>query len=251
MKILVTNDDGIFADGIKNLVKSLKTVGDVFVVAPNRQRSASGHSITMHDPLRAEKVNFFDMNIPAWSVNGTPSDCVKLGIEALIKEKPDIVISGINRGSNLGTDVLYSGTVSAAIEGSMMGFPSIAVSLQYDQDMDYTHAGNFSKKICNMVYTNKLPMDTLLNINVPCTEDIKGFKITTLGVRKYQNSFIERIDPFGESYYWMGGEVCDEDNGEETDIHSVKNNYISITPIHFDITKHEMIHKLQEWKFDI
>jgi len=252
LKILVTNDDGVYADGIRSLVGALRDIGDVFVVAPNRQRSASGHSITMHEPLRAEKVDFFGMNIPAWAINGTPSDCVKLGIEALIKEKPDLVFSGINRGSNLGTDVLYSGTVSAAIEGAMLGLPSIAISLAYNNEWNYTCAANFSKKLAQQVYTKILPVDTLINVNVPNNnEKIQGVNITTLGIRKYKNSFIERIDPHGEAYYWMGGEISDEDNGEPTDIWSVQNNYISITPIHFDLTKFEYIKKLEEWNIKL
>lgn len=251
MKILVTNDDGVFADGIKNLAKSLSEVGEVYVIAPNRQRSASGHSITMHKPLRAEKVNFFDTDIPAWAVSGTPSDCVKLGIEAIMKEKPDIVFSGINKGANLGTDVLYSGTVSAAIEGAMFGLPSIAVSLQYGKEMDFTYAADFSKKISKMVYHKKLPVDTLININFPNSKKINDVKITTLGVRRYKNSFVERIDPHGNSYYWMGGEALDENNGEKTDIWAVKNNYVSITPIHFDITNYQLIEQLKDWKIDI
>lgn len=249
MKILLTNDDGIFAQGIRDLAKALIDIGDVFVVAPNRQRSATGHAITMHEPLRAEKIDYFDMKLQAWAVSGTPSDCVKLGIEALMKDLPDIVFSGINRGPNLGTDVLYSGTVSAAIEGAMLGFPSVAVSLASFKDLDYSFAAKFSKKIAKLVIEKQLPKDTLLNVNIPNQNEevIQGVKITTLGVRKYKNSFIERIDPHGEPYYWLGGEAVDEINGEETDIHSINQGYISITPIHFDLTKFELLERLEQW----
>ncbi|MDF2547891.1 MAG: surE [Anaerosolibacter sp.] len=249
MRILVTNDDGIYAEGIYKLASALEKVGEVWVVAPDRQRSATGHAITMHDPLRAEKVNLFDKSFPAWSINGTPTDCVKLAIEALMDKKPDIVFSGINKGPNMGTDVLYSGTVSAAIEAAILGIPAVAVSLADHENVNYEYAAEFSASIVDKVLSNPLPPDTLLNINVPnCSkENLNGVKITTLGVRKYKNAFIERIDPRGQVYYWLGGEIVDYHNEEGTDIHSVQNNHISITPIHFDLTKFDLIEKLNHW----
>ena len=249
MKILVTNDDGIFAEGIRSLTKALVDVGDVFVIAPNRQRSATGHAITMHEPLRVERVNYFELDVEAWAVSGTPSDCVKLGVEVLMKEKPDIIFSGINKGANLGTDVLYSGTVSAAIEGAMLGFPSIAVSLAAYQDLDYAFAAKFSKNLAQLLKEKHLPEETLLNVNIPNLKEefIKGVRVSSLGVRKYKNSFIERIDPQGQSYYWMGGEILDEDNGEHTDIFSIKSGYISVTPIHFDLTRFDLLSQVEQW----
>lgn len=253
MKILVTNDDGIYAQGIYKLATALHKLGEVFIVAPDRQRSATGHAITMHDPLRAEKIKFFDKDFNAWSINGTPTDCVKLGIEALMKDKPDIVFSGINKGTNLGTDVLYSGTVSAAIEGAILGCPSVAVSLSDGKDLNYDYAAEFCSYLVPKILQNPLPEDTLLNINIPnCKkENIKGVNITTLGVRKYKNSFVERIDPRGQSYYWLGGEIIEGNNKAGTDIYSLKNNNISITPIHFDLTKFELIEQLNNWKMEL
>ncbi|QEK12188.1 5'/3'-nucleotidase SurE [Crassaminicella thermophila] len=253
MKILITNDDGIYAEGIYKLACSLKRMGNIYVVAPDRQRSATGHAITMHEPLRAEKIKFFDKDFDAWAVSGTPTDCVKLAIEALVKEKIDIVFSGINKGPNLGTDVLYSGTVSAAIEGAILGYPAVAVSLADFKNVNYDVAAEFCCIVADIISKNPLPPDTLLNINIPnCKkENIKGVDVTTLGVRKYKNSFIERIDPRGQSYYWLGGEVIDEKNNEGTDIYSIKNNCISITPIHFDLTKFDLIEQVKKWNIQI
>ncbi|KXG76846.1 5'/3'-nucleotidase SurE [Thermotalea metallivorans] len=249
MRILVTNDDGIYAEGIYKLACALEKLGEVWVVAPDRQRSATGHAITMHHPLRAEKVKLLHTSFQAWSVNGTPTDCVKLAVEALMDHKPDIVFSGINKGPNLGTDVLYSGTVSAAIEGAILGIPAVAVSLADYQNVCYDYAAEFCTLLADKVINHSLPPDTLLNVNIPNTtkEKIKGVKITTLGVRKYKNSFIERIDPRGQIYYWLGGEIVDHENGEGTDIHSIQNQYISITPIHFDLTKFDLIDQLHQW----
>ncbi len=249
MKILITNDDGIFAEGLFKLACSLEKIAEIFIVAPDRQRSATGHAITMHDPIRASKVKLLDRDFEAWSVSGTPADCVKLGVEVLLQDQPDLIFSGINSGANLGTDVLYSGTVSAAIEGAILGFPSIAVSLADFSQFDYDYAAEFSATLARKMIENKLPPDTLLNVNVPnCKkEEIKDVKITTLGVRKYKNSFIERTDPRGQVYYWLGGEIVDEDHPEETDLYCVKNKSISITPIHFDLTKFNLIRELETW----
>ena len=253
MRILITNDDGIFAEGLLKLACSLEKIAEVFIVAPDRQRSATGHAITMHEPIRASKIKLLDRDFEAWSVSGTPTDCVKLGIEVLLPEPPDLVFSGINSGANLGTDVLYSGTVSAAIEGAILGFPSVAMSLADHSQLDYSYAAAFSIPLAKKVIEKKLPPDTLLNVNVPnCRkEQLQGVRITTLGVRKYKNSFIERIDPRGQAYYWLGGEIIDEDHQEETDLYCIKNNMISITPIHFDLTKFNLIRELETWDFHI
>lgn len=253
LKILITNDDGIYAEGIYKLACALERIGDVFVVAPNRQRSATGHAITMHEPIRAEKIKFFDKDFDAWSISGTPADCVKLGIQALMKEKPDIVFSGINNGPNLGTDVLYSGTVSAAMEGAILGYSAVAVSLAAFEHLHYDYASEFCGLLAEKIVQDPLPPDTLLNVNIPnCKkQDLKGVKATTLGVRKYKNSFIERIDPRGQSYYWLGGEILDEKKDEGTDIYSIQNNYVSITPIHFDLTKFDLIKEIEKWSTHI
>jgi 5'-nucleotidase len=251
MRILVTNDDGIGARGIKCLVQALKGVGEIYVVAPERERSAVGHAITMHKPLRANRVAYFGDEVKAWAVNGTPSDCVKLGVEALLGIKPDIVFSGINRGSNLGTDVLYSGTVSAAIEGAISGIPSAALSLASFEAEDYSAAGDFAVVLAKNVCEKGLEKDTLLNVNIPAVskEKIKGIKITSLGTRRYRNSFETRKDPRGHEYYWMSGEAIDELNSEDCDLYWITRNYITITPIHFDLTKFDMIKRIREWEF--
>lgn len=249
MKILVTNDDGIFAEGIYKLAKRLSDENEVFVVAPDRQRSATGHAITMHHPIRAKKVKFFDTDIEAWSVDGTPSDCVKLALEALLDIVPDFVISGINDGPNLGTDVLYSGTVSAAVEGAIHGIQSMAISMAYTKDIDFIIGSEFAFKMVKELNTNKLPKDTLLNVNIPNTsmKDLKGVKVTTLGIRRYKNAFERRHDPRGNEYYWLSGEVINEIQGKDSDINAIKDKFISMTPIHYNLTKFDLIETIEKW----
>lgn len=253
MKILVTNDDGIFAEGIYKLAKRLSEDHEVFVVAPDRQRSATGHAITMHHPIRATRVKFFDTDIPAWSVDGTPSDCIKLAMEALLDEKPDLIMSGINDGPNLGTDVLYSGTVSAAVEGAIHGIQSMAISMGYSKNIDFSLGTEFAFKMTKELETNKLPKDTLLNINIPnaSKEELKGVKITTLGIRRYKNSFEKRQDPRGNEYYWLGGEVINEIQGKDSDINAINEKYISMTPIHYDLTKFDLIQTIEKWNIGL
>lgn len=252
MRILVTNDDGINAPGIQALSKELELIGNVTVVAPDRERSATGHSITVHYPLRAEEICLIDSNVKAYAVDGTPSDCVKLAIDALLDEEPDLIVSGINRGSNLGTDVLYSGTVSAAIEGLIYRIPAIAVScVEYDNP-NYNFAAKF---VCNVIkeYTkHEFPKNTILNVNVP-EKNGKNFnyKITKLGTRKYENIFDKRLDPRGRTYYWLAGEVMEIDEDPETDVATIHRNEISITPIHFDLTNYDIIQKIKKWKIDM
>lgn len=253
MLILVTNDDGIGAAGIKCLVRALQEVGEVVVVAPERERSAVGHAITMHKPLRANRVDYYGDNIKAWAVNGTPSDCVKLGVEALLHKKPDMVISGINRGPNLGTDVLYSGTVSAAVEAAILGIPSAAISLASYEVDDYSVAADFAKVLARNIYLNGMEKDTLLNVNVPavCRDEIGGVRVTPLGTRRYRNTFDARTDPRGGRYFWLSGEAVDEYNTEDCDINLIVKNFITVTPIHFDLTKYDLIDKVKKWDLTI
>ncbi len=253
MLILVTNDDGIAAAGIRALAESLKKIADVAVVAPERERSAVGHAITMHKPLRANRVKYFEEGIDAWSVNGTPSDCVKLGMEVLLKGKPDLVFSGINRGPNLGTDVLYSGTVSAAIEAVMMGVPSAALSLASYECEDYGTAAEFAVLLAQNMYREGLDGNTLLNVNIPAVSkrELKGVRVTRLGTRKYVNSFQTRLDPHGREYYWMSGEAVNENNESDCDINLVAENYITITPVHFELTRFDYIERLSKWRFEL
>lgn len=249
MRILLTNDDGIHAPGIHALWHAFHGWAKVFVVAPEGERSATGHGITVHKPLRVEKLQFTYPNFHGWAVTGTPTDCVKLAMEMLLDEPPDLVVSGINRGPNLATDVLYSGTVSAAIEGVIYGFPAIAVSVAGWNTSDYLLAANVTRYLCEQLVEQGLTPDTLLNVNVPDipNKEINGLKVTKLGSRRYQNIFDKRTDPRGRTYYWMGGEVRDIDAGHGTDIKAIKDGYISVTPIHFDLTNYNVIQEVNDW----
>lgn len=250
MRILIGNDDGLFADGINALRRELETIegAQIFAAAPDRERSASGHAITMHKPLFAEEVQFSGSSATCWSINGTPADCIKLGLQALLDEPPDLVISGINRGPNLGTDVFYSGTVSAAIEAVILGVPAIAVSLCEFRKPDYSFAARFTKRLALEVLKRGLAPGTLLNVNVPAVEEehVAGTAVTKLGVRLYENSFDKRVDPHGRTYYWMGGDVMQLPNDPDTDVEAVRMNLVSVTPIHLDLTLHDQVPILRE-----
>lgn len=249
MRILLTNDDGIHADGIHALLPALSELGEVSIVAPDRERSATGHGITVHHPLRVQHYCIPDSNVCAWMVDGTPADCVKIAIQALLPVKPDLVVSGINIGSNLGTDVLYSGTVSAAVEGVILGVPSVAVSLTDYKKADFSYAAHVTKGIIEKMLKNGLPPNTMLNINVPPgqAEDIKGISVTKLGHRLYENTFDRREDPRGRVYYWLAGEVVEVNNDPDSDIAAVDSGYISVSPIHFDLTNYNIMNNLEQW----
>ncbi|MCK9603420.1 MAG: 5'/3'-nucleotidase SurE [Candidatus Omnitrophica bacterium] len=249
MNILLTNDDGIYSEGIRALYKSLKGIGNVTIVAPDTERSAVGHAITLSDPLRVKSVNregkFF-----GYATTGTPADCVKLAIRAILKKRPDIVISGINLGPNTGYSVLYSGTVSGATEGAILGIPSFAISLATFQNPDYTFAVEFAKKLTRIILNNKgLPEGTLLNVNIPAVDKkcIKGVKIVRQSKTAIKERFDKREDPRKHVYYWLTGEAVESDNQEDADIEAIRNNYISITPIHCDMTNYEFIKELKTW----
>jgi len=254
LHVLLTNDDGIFAEGLQVLAKEFMAVADTYVVAPDHEQSATGHAITMHRPLRAEKVKFLHTpDLTAWAVNGTPSDCVKLAVEAIMPVKPDLVVSGINRGANLGTDVLYSGTVSAAIEGAILGLPAIAISLAEYNEPEYEYAAEFTCKLAEIMLKKGMPPDTLLNVNVPgCgKEKMQGIAITRLGVRQYRNAFEQRTDPRGRIYYWLAGELIDMKDGDDTDVAAVKMCKISVSPIHYDLSKHDVLATMKDWVIEL
>jgi 5'-nucleotidase len=250
MRILISNDDGIFADGINALrerLEKMEEVKEIFVVAPDRERSATGHGITMHKPLRIWEMDYKSPKSSGWSVNGTPADCVKLALEELLKQPPDLVISGINRGANLGTDVIYSGTVSAAVEAVINGFMAIAASITSFTDNNFSVAADFIAKIIPIVYREGLPKGTLLNINVPPGEPL-GVRVARLGYMKYVNIFDRRTDPRGRVYYWMAGEVSNlEDNHKDTDIGLSSQGYITVTPVQIDITNHKELERISKW----
>ena len=243
--ILITNDDGIDATGLRHLYGALKKVGKVYVVAPDRKRSATSHSLTLHKPLRVERVKR-----DWYHISGTPTDCVNLALNTIVnKKRPDLLVSGINLGANLGDDVTYSGTVSAAIEGTLLGIPSIAVSVDGRGKMEYAAAAGFTVKLACLVMEKGMPEDTLLNVNVPNlpAHEIKGVKITQQGKRIWEDSVVQRVDPRGEKYYWIGGNYLGWRREEGSDIHAVKNGYISITPLHLDLTNYRAMKELDSW----
>ncbi|MCR4442729.1 MAG: 5'/3'-nucleotidase SurE [Peptococcaceae bacterium] len=253
MLILVTNDDGILAPGLQILARQMKGLGEVAVVAPAEERSATGHGITVRDPIRIKRMNFEGVN-NAWAVMGTPADCVKLAVQELIG-KCGLVISGINSGPNLGTDVIYSGTVSAAIEGIVLGIPSIAVSLASDEYGDYGAAAEAAFTLACHLQKKKelLPPDTLLNVNVPPVDkkEIRGFKVTRLGMREYKNVFDRRVDPRGNVYFWLKGDLIPHDEVDpEIDVVAVEQNYVSVSPIHFDLTNYRLINRIKSAGFE-
>lgn len=251
MRILVSNDDGIYANGIKVLVEALGKEHEVYVVAPDRERSASGHSLTMQTPLRVEEVELMEGAKKCWATTGTPGDCVKLAISAILPEdkKPELVISGINHGPNLGGDILYSGTVSCAMEGALMGIPSVAISLasiEHDRE-NFRVSADFMVKLLKKLENYKIPDKTVLNINVPglAKSDIIDAVATELGGRMYTDCYDKRIDPRGKVYYWLAGELVTETEDSSTDIAAIRNNKISITPITYDMTRRGYLEELE------
>ncbi|MDD4570532.1 MAG: 5'/3'-nucleotidase SurE [Tepidanaerobacteraceae bacterium] len=253
MKILITNDDGIHSEGLITLAQEVSEIAEVTVIAPDRERSATGHAITMHKPLRVEKVKIPNCKASGWMVNGTPSDCIKLGLEALLDITPDLVLSGINRGANLGTDIIYSGTVSAAIEAALSGVPSMALSIAGNNNAYFKNAAIYAKKLCLQISDYVFPKDSLLNVNIPLVnaDDIKGVRITHLGTMRYENSFDRRMDPRGRIYYWLAGELIENISDNDSDVWAIKNNYISVTPILFDLTKYDLIDTIKKWNLKV
>jgi len=258
MRLLLSNDDGINAPGLQTLRESLAPLGEVMVVAPEKERSGAGHGITAHKPLRPKKFTFSDGTY-GWSLNGTPADCVKLAIEELMPQKPDIVVSGINRGANLGTDVLYSGTVSAAIEGIINGIPSMAISLASFENDDFSQAAAFAAHIVPLLLdAGKDMQGILVNINVPPGKP-RGVRVTRLGTRRYVNAFHKRTDPRGNVYYWMAGEPEDTAPDHpaveaDVDAQAIKSNHISLTPLHYNLTDFTAInyfHKVVQQKLPV
>ena len=245
-KILISNDDGINSEGIKALAKAMKPLGEVYVVAPDRERSASSHSLTLYHPLRVEEVakNWY-------SVDGTPTDCVNLAINGILKMRPDLVVAGINKGPNMGDDITYSGTVSVAMEGTLLGVPSIALSVNAKKDFNFKPAADFANRLAKFVLEKGLHKDTLLNVNVPNLDgdDIKGYRMTKQGKRVYGDAVVEKVDPRGRKYYWIGGDDLGFAHMKDSDFEAVSEDYISITPIHLDLTNHASFREMKDWKF--
>jgi 5'-nucleotidase len=244
--ILVTNDDGIHTPGIGVLAEKLAEIGRVVVVAPDRERSAVGHSLTLHSPLRAEEIR------PGfYAVDGTPTDCVNLGIHGLFPERPQLVVSGINRGGNLGDDITYSGTVAAALESTLMGVPAFAVSLESGPftAADFEIGARFAVTLAGEVLRRGLPPDTFLNVNIPAGTP-RGVRLTRQGKRLYGDVVVENVDPRGRKYYWLGGGELGFQNIEGTDFNAVHDQYISVTPLHIDLTNYRSFENLTTWNLE-
>jgi len=249
MKILLTNDDGIYSEGIQILKKQLDNIAEVRVIAPDRERSTIGHAITLRKPLGIKKVKV-NGNFWGFSLDGTPADCVIVGLLEIMKdEKPDLIISGINQGPNLGDDIIYSGTVSAAMEGGMRNIPSLAVSIAGFKDFKFESAALFTKKIASNLMKNNLPSNLVLNINFPNInyEQIKGVEITRHGKRVYQDELKIIHDPKGTTHYWLGGDLPEGKIEPDTDFESIYNNKVSITPLSLDLTNYKMMLIIRDW----
>ena len=247
--ILLCNDDGFNAEGLRALRKELLALDDVMIVAPETEQSAMGHAITLNQPLKVRKVEE-EGEFIGYAVNGTPADCVKLAITVLLDEPPKLVVSGINLGGNLGICALYSGTVSAATEAMVMGVPSIAVSLDTYENPDFKPAAKFTRKLISQVLEKGLPEGVVLNVNVPPVpeNEIAGAAITRQGKSRVVESFDQRADPRNNTYYWMAGEMRFDEVEEGADCVMVSKNYISVTPIHFDLTHQSSIETIKDWK---
>lgn len=247
--ILICNDDGIDAPGIYALAKEIKKIGNIIIIAPDKQQSAVGHAITVNYPLR---VSEFQKNgtFFGYAVDGTPADAIKLAIRSLLKRPPDLLISGINHGSNTAINVIYSGTVSAATEGTILGIPSIAISLTTYDVPDFRFAAKFARKLAKVLLEQQLPPGTLLNVNVPNVPEklIRGVLLTRQGKSRWDDTFEVRRDPSRKEYYWLTGKLEVRDSSMDTDQRAIMNGYVSITPIKYDLTDYTMLQKMESWK---
>ncbi len=250
--ILVVNDDGITAPGIKALIDVMKDLGRVVVVAPDSPQSGMGHAITIGKPLRFDKVDIYE-GVEMYRCSGTPVDCVKLAVNSVFKgEKPDLCVSGINHGLNNSINVLYSGTMSAAVEGAIESIPSIGFSLDdFTLQADFSHCKKYVRELALQVLENGLPAATLLNVNFPAGGDLKGIKICRQANAKWAEEFDERIDPHKRPYYWLTGVFQLNDAGEDTDVWALEHNYVSVVPVQFDMTAYHAMPILNNWTFNV
>lgn len=253
MRILLTNDDGVYAPGLRALRKELQKLGTVTVVAPATEQSAAGHSITLLTPLLVQEV-LDDANQPmGWAVEGRPADCVKLGLLELLKEPPDLIVSGLNAGSNAGINVLYSGTVAAAIEGAFFQRTSIAVSLEYTKPkpLDFARAANIARGVIEQIMAQQPPPGALININIPSLEKgpIRGVRVVPQNVAPYAERFDRRVDPRGRVYFWSGPSIHCPDPHPDTDVTALSEGYITVTPLQFDLTRRQLLDEMKEWKW--
>lgn len=248
MKILLTNDDGIYAPGLNALYEELNEEFDISIVAPESEMSAAGHSITLSNPLKVSKVKKNGV-FYGHAVSGTPADSVKIAVQELLEKKPDIILSGINLGSNVGINVLYSGTVSAATEGAFLGIPSAALSLDTRKDADFRFAAGFSRKVISYIVENKINNNTALNVNIPAVpeSDIKGVALARQSLNIYREKYERRVDPRGNVYYWLTGEFPPDENTMDTDTTLLKQNMITITPITYNLTSLEDLERMKKF----
>lgn len=252
MNILLTNDDGIYSPGILALKQAMTTFGSVTVVAPDVQKSGVGHAITFSHPLRIRDV-YLNSEFIGYGIDGSPADCVKLGVREIMKEKPELLVSGINIGANVGINVLYSGTVAAAIEGAILGIPSVAISLEVSESSpDIQGAASIAKDMVSYIVRKELPKGTLLNINIPLVpkKEIKGVKITQQYSGDFEEHFDKRTDPRGGVYYWLAGTGWPEVDVDGTDMNVLKDGFISITPLRYDLTDKNFLKEIETWKWD-
>lgn len=249
--ILITNDDGIIATGLRYLIHLMRKLGDVVVLAPDKPQSGMGHAVTFSSPLRLNLISSEPQYLE-YSCNGTPADCVKLGQKVILKRKPDLIVSGINHGLNTSINILYSGTMAAVLEGAMEDIPSIGFSLNdHSTTADFTHLDNYILSIANNVLTNGLPPYTCLNVNFPArqAEEIKGVKVVRQGKAYWDEEFEERKDPRHRKYYWLSGQFRNIDSGTDNDEWALANNYIAIVPVQLDMTDYAAIEKISSWNF--
>ena len=249
--ILVTNDDGITAPGVRTLINTMSGLGDVVVVAPDKPQSAMGHAITINSTLYLNKISDDNAAITEYSCSGTPVDCVKMAVSEILHRKPDLCVSGINHGLNSSINVIYSGTMSAAVEAAIEGIPSIGFSLgDFDWKADFSPTVSYVRKIAQEVLNNGLPPGVLLNVNFPKLPAMKGIRICRQAKANWVEKFDKRQTPFGRDYYWLTGEFINQDQGDDTDIWALENGYVSIVPTQFDLTAHHAIATLNNWKLN-
>ena len=250
--ILVTNDDGITAGGIRSLIEVAKEFGDVWVVAPDGPQSGMGHAITVHNILRLHEVKDVE-GVKELSCTGTPVDCVKLAIYRVLKRRPDLLLSGINHGANYSINVIYSGTMSAAVEGAVEGIPSIGFSLlDHSPDADFTASKEVVRKVVKNALENGIPENACLNVNIPNVswEEIKGIRVCRQAKAFWEDDFQPRKDPSGKIYYWITGKFVNHDTGDDTDVWALENNYVSVVPVHYDLTAHHALAELNQWNYE-
>ena len=249
MRALLTNDDGVASPGLAALARAVSMVAETFVVAPEHERSAASHAITLHKPLRATRVKVAGADLPAWSTNGTPADCVVLAVLDLMGAPPDVVVSGINAGANLGMDLIYSGTVSGAVEAALFGIPAAAISIAAFRDIHWRPAAEFGASLAQELARRGLPRDTFLNVNIPnlAAGELRGVEITRQGTSRYVNRLEKRSDPRGRDYYWLTGSVGEEESEAGTDARAVREGRISVSPLRLDMTHGALDAVLRSW----